>query len=569
MPASPTATFGAPVAQLDVGTVVKASQAVSGEIVLSKLIETLMRIAIEHAGAERGLLILFHSDEPWIEAEARTGSGRVEVTLRQAEVTPSELPESVLHYVIRTRESVILDDATAPSLFAADAYVRQRQPRSVLCLPLVKQAKLVGVLYLENNLAPHAFTSDRIAILELLASQAAISLENADLYADLQQENADRRRTEEALQRSEAFLAEGQRISRTGSWGWNLSTGKLVWSEEHCRIFGFDPTEAEPTFQFFQNRLHPEDRALVQRTLDRAILERSGFSLEFRILLPDGSIKYLHGVGRPILNASGDLDDYIGSTMDITERKRSEEALRNAQADLTRVARLTTIGELAASIAHEINQPIGAMVASGNACLRWLAKDQPQLDEARRSVERIVRDGHRASEIIKSVRALAGRSTPARAELDINAALREVLSLMRGELHQHDVALETDLSDGLEPVMGDRVQLEQVVLNLILNAVDAMSMNTSAPRVLRVRSQSGEPGAVLIAVEDSGPGLAPEAMDRLFDAFFTTKPSGMGMGLSICRSIISAHGGRLWASQRLPHGAVFQFTLPVAARTVS
>ena len=574
MPASPTATFGTPAAQLDVGTVVKASQAVSGEIILSKLIETLMRIAIEHAGAERGLLILFHSDEPWIEAEARTGSGRVEVTLRQAEVTPSELPESVLHYVIRTRESVILDDAAAPNLFAADAYVRRRRPRSVLCVPLIKQAKLVGVLYLENNLAPHAFTSDRIAILELLASQAAISLENAGfyanlqtLYAELQQENADRRRAEEALQRSEAFLAEGQRISRTGSWGWNLSTGKLVWSEEHCRIFGFDPTEAEPTFQFFQNRLHPEDRALVQRTLDRAILERSGFSLEFRILLPDGSIKYLHGVGRPVLRASGDLDDYIGTTMDITERKRGEEALRNAQADLTRVARLTTIGELAASIAHEINQPIGAMVASGNACLRWLAKDQPQLDEARRAVERIVRDGHRASEVIKSVRALAGTSAPVNAELDINAALREVLSLMRGELHQHDVALETDLSDGLEPVMGDRVQLEQVVLNLILNAVDAMSTNTSAPRVLRVRSQSGEPGAVLITVEDSGPGLAPEAVDRLFEAFFTTKPSGMGMGLSICRSIVEAHGGRLWASQRSPHGAVFQFTVPVAARS--
>jgi len=569
MPASPTATFGTPVAQLDVETVVKASQAVSGEIVLSKLIETLMRITIEHAGAERGLLILFHSGEPWIEAEAKTGSGTVEVALRQAKVTPSELPESVLHYVMRTRANVILDDAAAPNLFAGDAYVQQRRPRSVLCLPLVKQTKLVGVLYLENNLTPHAFTSDRIALLELLALQAAISLENADLYSDLQQENIERKRAEEELQRSEAFLAEGQRISHTGSWGWNISTGKLVWSEEHSRIFGFDPTKAEPTFQFFRNRLHPEDRAMVQRTLDQAIRERSGFSLEFRILLPDGSIKYLHGVGRPILRASGDLDDYIGTTMDITERKRSEEALRNAQADLTRVARLTTVGELAASIAHEINQPLGAMVASGNACMRWLAKDPPQLDEARRSVERIVRDGLRASEIIKSVRALAGRSAPVRAELDINSTIREVLSLMHSELRQHDVALETDLADGLEPVMGDRVQLEQVVLNLILNAIDAMSVNTSEPRVLRVRSQSGEPGTVLIAVEDSGPGLPPEAMDRLFEAFFTTKPSGMGMGLSICRSIVNAHGGRLWASQRSPHGAVFQFTVPVAARTVS
>ncbi len=279
--------------------------------------------------------------------------------------------------------------------------------------------------------------------------------------------------------------------------------------------------------------------------------------------------RYLHGVGRPVLSASGDLDDYIGTTMDITERKRSEEALHNAQADLTRVARLTTIGELAASIAHEINQPIGAMVASGNACLLWLAKDPPQLDEARRAVERIVSDGHRAGDVIKSVRALAGTSAPVSAELDINAAIHEVLSMMRGELNQHDVTLETDLSDGLAPVMGDRVQLEQVVLNLILNAVDAMSATTGEPRVLRVRSQSGEPGTVLIVVEDSGPGIAPEAMDRLFEAFFTTKPSGMGMGLSICRSIINAHGGRLWALQNSPHGAVFQFTVPTAARAVS
>ena len=204
---------------------------------------------------------------------------------------------------------------------------------------------------------------------------------------------------------------------------------------------------------------------MVQRTLDQAIRERSGFSLEFQILLPDGSIKYLHGVGRPILRASGDLDDYIGTTMDITERKRSEEALRNAQADLTRVARLTTVGELAASIAHEINQPLGAMVASGNACMRWLAKDPPQLDEARRSVERVAGMAFARSEIIKSVRALAGRSAPVRAGLDINSTIREVLSLMHSELREAQcVALETDLADGLEPVMGDRVQLEQVVL---------------------------------------------------------------------------------------------------------
>ena len=567
VPASPTATTGTPLGQLDVQTVVKASQALSSEIVLDKLIEKLMRIAVEHVGAERGLLILLRGDEPRIEAEATTGRGRLEVTQRQAAVTPSELPESVLHYVIRTRESVILDDAAAPTLFSADAYVQQRRPRSVLCQPLVTQAKLVGALYLENNLTPRAFTSGRIAVLELLASQAAISLENAALYFDLQRENTDRKRAEEELRRSEAFLAEGQRISHTGSWSWNISTGKLVWSEEHYRILGFDPKEAEPTFQLFLERIHPEDRSLVQQTLAAAIREISGFALEFRIALPDGSSKYLHGVGRPVLKAAGDISEYIGSTVDITERKRGEEALRNAQADLTRVARLKTMGELAASIAHEINQPLAAMITNGDACLRWLANDN--LDEARQAAKRIIRDGHRSSDIIRSVRTLAGKSEPEMTQLDINDAIREVLVLTRSELHRHNVSLETELSGGLEPVTGDRVQLQQVILNLIMNGIEAMSAVMRQPRVLRVRSQIDGPGDVLIAVEDSGPGLAPETMDRLFDPFFTTKPSGMGMGLSICRSIVDAHRGRLWASPQSPRGAVFQFTVPTAAKSVS
>ena len=374
------------------------------------------------------------------------------------------------------------------------------------------------------------------------------------------------RRSRDDLRRSEAFLVEGQRISHTGSWGWNISSGKLVWSEEHSRIFGVDPKEAALTFQLFQSKVHPEDRSLVLQSIDRAILNRSSLSLEYRIILPDGSVKYVHTEGRPVTTEMGDIDDFVGTTMDITERKRSEELLRNAQADLARAARLTTMGELAASIAHEINQPLGAMVTSGNACLRWLEKDKPQLDEARRAAERIVRDGNRAADILKSVRALAGTSAPGMTELDINDAIREVLILTRSELHEHNVLLGTELSDGLAPIMGNRVQLQQVILNLVMNAIEAMSADTNEPRLLCVRSRDDGPGTILIAVEDSGPGLAPETIDHLFDAFFTTKPTGMGMGLSICRSIVNAHGGRLWASPRLPSGAVFQFTVPTAAK---
>ena len=373
------------------------------------------------------------------------------------------------------------------------------------------------------------------------------------------------RRSRNGLRRSEALLAEGQRISHTGSWSWNISSGKLTWSDEHFRIFGVDPQQTEPTFGLLQSRVHLEERALVQRTLERAILEGSSFSLDYRIILPDGAVKHVHAEGRPVLTEAGNIDDFVGTTMDITERKRSEELLRNAQADLARMTRLTTIGELAASITHEINQPLNAIVAGSGACLRWLARDNPQLDEARLSAERVIRDAHRAGDIIKSVRAMAGTSPPDITELDINATIHEVLSLISSELHEHHITLEIKLSTGMPPVMGDRIQLQQVIVNLLMNAVESMDTNTSEPRMLRVQSRSDGPGTALIAVEDSGPGVAPEIMDRLFETLFTTKPTGMGMGLSICRSIVTAHGGRLWVSRASPRGAVFQFTVPTAA----
>jgi C4-dicarboxylate-specific signal transduction histidine kinase len=269
------------------------------------------------------------------------------------------------------------------------------------------------------------------------------------------------------------------------------------------------------------------------------------------------------------VRAADNIDDYIGAIVDITERKRGEDALRTAQADLARVARLTTMGELAASIAHEINQPLGSIVTSSNACLRWLAKDSPPLHDVRRATERIARDGHRAGDIIKSVRALAGKSGPEMTELDINVAIREVLILVRSELHRHDVAIEVDLAGGLDPIMGDRVQLQQVILNLVMNGIEAMSTTKHQQRVLRVSSRIAGAGCVLVAVEDSGPGLAPETRDHLFEAFFTTKSGGLGMGLSICRSIVNAHGGRLWASPRSPHGAIFQFTIATVAARAS
>jgi PAS domain S-box-containing protein len=682
-------TFGGSVEQLDVGTVVKASQALSSEIVLDRLIESLMRIAIEHAGAERGTLILFRGDEPRIEAEATTGRGSVKVTLRQTTVTPSELPESVLHYVMRTNESVILDDAAAQSPFSADAYIRQKHARSVLCLPLVKQAELIGMLYLENNLASHVFTAPRISVLKLLSSQAAISIENARLYGELINENRDRQKAEDALRaseerwrnlfenipvgvaligsqgryvaanpafqrmtgyseaelhsrsptditheedraateaiieslaagepssrsitkryqrkdggvtwaevsaivvpvagstplfarvavditdrkraeddlrRSEASLTEAQQISHTGSWRWKVGTGEVSWSAEHFRIFAVDPATTQPSYATFMERVHAEDRYAFEQALDRAVRERNRFQHEYRVVLPDGSVKHLQSVGLPESTESGDLE-FIGTVMDLTERRRSDEALRIAQAELARVARLTTMGELVASIAHEIKQPLGAIVANAEASLRWLNREPPNLDRTRQTVEAIIKDGNRASDVIQGIRALAMKSGPHPTEFDINGAIQEVLALARGDLQRHGVVLHTELSAEVRPVFGDRVQLQQVLLNLLTNGIEAMNAVTDRPKVLAITSEPIEPGWVLVAVDDTGTGLDPTTADRIFDSFFTTKASGMGIGLSICRSIIDAHGGRLWMSPRVPHGTDVRFTVPTA-----
>jgi PAS domain S-box-containing protein len=322
-----SATIDAPIEQLDVGTVVKASQAVSSEIELAKLIETLMRISIEHAGAERGLLILFTGNEPRIAAAAVTCDGNIEVTLQDSAVSPTELVESVFHTVVRTFECVILDDASTQTPFTADRYVHERHARSVLCLPLVKQTKLVGALYLENNLTPRVFTSAKLAVLKMLASQAAISLENVRLYDELRTENSERRRAESSLLRSEAYLTEAQKLSHTGTFGWNPRSGAIYWTEETFRIFEHDPVRS-PTLDLIQRRVHPGDAAAFRLVLDLASEYGQDFAHEYRLCMPDARVKHIHVVARAYRDEVGDVD-FVGAVMDVTARKKAEQKFKD------------------------------------------------------------------------------------------------------------------------------------------------------------------------------------------------------------------------------------------------
>jgi PAS domain S-box-containing protein len=547
----PTSMIGELGERLDLATVIKVSQAVSAEIVLEKLIDTLMRTAIEYAGAERGLLILPRGVEQRIEAEATTSGDTIIVRLKEAFVTEAAAPESIVHYVTRTQESVILDDASAQNPFSADTYIRQHGARSVLCSPLINQAKLIGVLYLENNLTPHVFTPTRIAVLKVLASQAAISLENTRLYRDLEKREAKIRRLVDA--------------NIMGIFIWNFEGQIIEANQAFLHMVNYSREDLVAGRLSWRSLTPPEWRDVTERGVVQLKVTGILQAYEKEYFRNDGS-RVPVVVGSAVFEAG--QDEGVAFVLDLSEQKRAEEALRRsqahlaeAQAELAHVTRVTALGELAASIAHEVNQPLAGMLTNANASLRWLTGDPPNLSEAGEAIRRIIRDGRRAGDVISRMRSLFKKSGTAKDRLDLNEAIEEAVILTQSEVRRNNLALRTELAADLPPVMGDRVQLQQVVVNLILNAIEAMARVEGRVRDLLITTQRGEGDEIRVAVRDSGMGLDPLNVERIFDPFHTTKPGGLGMGLSISRSIVESHGGRLWAESNDGPGATFQFTL--------
>jgi PAS domain S-box-containing protein len=663
--------FSCTASQVIVNALLKTSQAISSEIVLEKLIETVLRAAVENTGAERSLLIVPQGSHWKIQAEAQTSGNAVLVRMTETPISVRDVPQALVRYVGRTQESVILDDAFADNPFSVDDYMREQRPRSVLCVPLVKQGALIALLYLENRL-PGVFTPARLAVMQVLASQAAISLDNSRLYRELEQREAqvrrivdanivgiiswdlegrileandaflnivgylredltcgrlrwtdltpseqlgqeleqlvpelkrtgtlkpfekeyihkngsrvpvligiaafdsecergvafvldltERKRAEEELRRSRQYLAEAQRLTHTGSYARSPVTGEcLYWSEELYRILDFDPAGGLPSIELSLERIHPEDRPMLVETIRKSVEAQADFQVECRVVHRNGSIRNVQALAHPARDAAGVLVEYLGTMIDITEQKRAEDTLRQARDKLAQASKIAAAAELSASVAHEINQPLQAVVANGYACLKWLAATPPNIDRAIRAAESVVRDGRAAADVVGRVRALFRHAAPVKVDVDVNELLLQVCSLMSDDICHNQISLETQLDPDLPVIEADAIQIPQVIVNLLRNAIEAVATTQEGQRKILMRSRR-EGNSIVIEVRDQGVGISD--LEKVFEPFMTTKETGLGMGLAICRSIVEAHAGNIWVARNAA-GVTFGFSLPV------
>lgn len=550
-----TSTTFAPVEQLELATVIKVAQTVSGEIVLEKLVDALMRMAIEHAGAGRAVLMLSQGAETYIEAEAEMTGHGVVVRLRDnLDLTNAALPDSVVQHVLSTKETVILENALSTSPFSTDAYVLDRHVRSLLALPLINQGKLIGLLYLENNLAANVFTPSQIAVLKLIASHAAVALENTRLYRDLAEREARIRRLVDA--------------NIIGVFMWKFDGLIFEANDLFLNMLGFDREDLAAGRVYWTDLSPPEEWENDARIV--AEVKATGIARPWEK-------EFFHKDGRrvPVLLGAatfGDvgLDGGVTFILDLTARKQAEEAARasdrryhDLQSELAHASRVATVGQLSAAISHELRQPLVGVVTSASAGLNWLSADPPNIPAVRRALERAMSEGHRAAEVLDRTRALVTKMPPKNDLVDVNAIISDTVALVREQLVLNDVSLEVSLHRALPRVLADRVQLQQVILNLMLNALDAMASVNDRPRELKLVSRRQSKHVIYVAVHDSGPGVPFGLEEKLFDAFYSTKPDGMGMGLAISKTIIESHGGSLGTARNEPQGAIFGFSLPI------
>ena len=456
----------------------------------------------------------------------------------------------------------------------AIAMLWPRRNRSVLDLwLLVVLCAWICDVMLSAVLGAHRFDLGFYAgrAFGLLASSVLLVMLLISARSELDEKMRDLEISNRERRRSEAYLAEAQSLTHTGSWAWDPRTNKMLHcSEEVFRIYGLRPREGLPSFEMLLQLIHPDDRDRIRESTVESVRQKIERLLEFRIVLPDGTLKYIESIRRPVLDGAGNVVEVIGTSIDVTERKRAEEQkerLRKLEADLAHVNRISVLGELAASLAHEIRQPITATALNAAACLRWLAHEPPDLKEARAAATSIVQDAIRAGDVMTRVRRFYMKDNPAQLEpVDLNGSIRQIAALLRNEAEQYSIAIRVVLANNIPQIVADRVQIQQVLMNLLLNAIEATKdtareLKTAAE--VTVESQLSSGGEVSIVVRDTGKGL-PEHADRIFDPFFTTKPQGTGMGLAISRSLVESYGGRLWASANLGPGATFHFTLPIS-----
>jgi signal transduction histidine kinase/GAF domain-containing protein len=519
---------------------------------LEPLLEEILSCMMALQDADFGCVQFYNADSDTLEMVTHRNFPPA-IAARFAVVSDESTPCGM---AMRRRARVIIEDMRTDPDFAPNRdVVESVGMRSALSTPLfARSGELLGMITTHLR-RTHRPSEHELRVADLCARQAAQLIE--------------RKRVETALRRSEACLTVAEGISHTSSWAWNVARRELHWSREHFALFGIEPGSCKPTPDTTLPYIHPDDLGTVHAER-KALSEGRIAKAEYRIVRTDGEVRHVQSLSHPIINEAGKVTDYVGTVTDVTERKRSEEALAQAHEELAQLTRVMSMGELAASVAHEINQPLAAIVTNGQACLRWLTRETPNLEEARAAAERTVRDGIRAGAVIQRIRALSSRTASHTAWLEMNEVIQQALQLGHTELQRHDPVLRVQLAGNLPPVHGDRIQLQQVVLNLLRNGMEAMQGVDDRPRELLIRShladgdQVPEPDAVHVVVDvsDSGVGLNPGTAERLFDAFFTTKSEGMGLGLAISRRILEAHGGRLWVTPNRDHGVTVSFSVP-------